>query len=370
MLVINCEQFRKNHVLEQFMELLPMYNFVVTQDEDYLNLICHNKVCWLPQKWNVEVFGQIPCREEEICVLHYIMVSKPWHYSDCRLQEYFWKSAQKTSVYAEIRQVLESYTDEERKRDAESCDRLMQTAKDEIAKENNYLNLVKAGKLKSKDRLEVLEKIALYEREGRFGEDVEEDPPTRELQPSEIDYLRKKLKSRIKTRLTYKVARTFLNKIIENKQLIIKDVIGTEHMDALTSGAVITCNHFNAFDSFAMQIAYEKSKQCKKRRLYRVIREGNYTFAAKNHVPVLPCFITMEDSDILGDDGFYVQEYTIHIAEPIYPDPQKTQAENVDAMRRKNAAVWKQIYEEFYGIPLVYDTVEAVQYVGKPTNIA
>lgn len=100
------------------------------------------------------------------------------------------------------------------------------------------------------------------------------------------------------------------------------------------------------------------------------LKKGAYTFAAKNHVPVLPCFITMEDSDILGDDGFYVQEYTIHIAEPIYPDPQKTQAENVDAMRRKNAAVWKQIYEEFYGIPLVYDTVEAVQYVGKPTNIA
>ena len=54
MLVINCEQFRKNHVLKQFMELLPMYNFVVTQDEDYLNLICHNKVCWLPQKAEVE----------------------------------------------------------------------------------------------------------------------------------------------------------------------------------------------------------------------------------------------------------------------------------------------------------------------------
>ena len=107
--------------------------------------------------------------------------------------------------------------------------------------------------------------------------DVEGRSTQRQLQPSEIDYLRKKLKSRIKTNLTYKVARSFLNKIIENKQLIIKDVIGTEHMDALTSGAVITCNHFNAFDSFAMQIAYEKSKQCKKRRLYRVIREGNYT---------------------------------------------------------------------------------------------
>ena len=42
------------------------------------------------------------------------------------------------------------------------------------------------------------------------------------------------------------------------------------------------------------------------------LKKGAYTFAAKNHVPVLPCFITMEDSDILGDDGFYVQEYTIH----------------------------------------------------------
>ena len=100
------------------------------------------------------------------------------------------------------------------------------------------------------------------------------------------------------------------------------------------------------------------------------LKKGAYTFAAKNQVPVLPCFITMEDSDILGDDGFYVQEYTIHIAEPIYPDPQKSQAENVDAMRRKNAAVWKQIYEDFYGISLVYDTKEAVQYKQKPTHIA
>lgn len=421
MIVINCEQFRKNHVLEQFMELLQMYNFVVTQDEDYLNLICHNKVCWLPQKWNVEVFGTLACPENEICVLHYIMVSKPWHYRDCRMQEYFWRYAKETPVYDEIMEVLDSYTDEERKRDAESCDRLLQTAKDETANENNYMNLVRAGKLKSRDRLEVLEKIARYEREGRFSEDVEEDPPTRELKPNEIDYLRKKLKSKIKTKLTYKVARGFLNRIIENKQLIIKDVIGIENMDALNSGAVITCNHFNAFDSFAVQIAYEKSKQCKKRRLYRVIREGNYTnfpgfygmlmrncytfplssnkdtmkkfmksmdtvlqhgdfmlvypeqsmwwnyrkpkplkkgaftFAVQNNVPVLPIFITMQDSDIIGDDGFYVQEYIIHIEKPIYPDPSKSRAENIAWMRDENYRIWKEIYEKFYGIPLVYD---------------
>jgi lipopolysaccharide biosynthesis glycosyltransferase len=421
MLVINCEQFRKNHVLDQFVELLHMYNFVVTQDEDYLNLICHNKVFWLPPVWNVQVFGELVCDTKDIAILHYIMVSKPWHYPDCRMREYFWEYAQKTPVYEEIQAELAAYTDEERAEDAASADRLKEIAVSETNKENNYLNLVKAGRLKSRERLEVLDKIARLEREGRFDEDVEEDPPTRELKPREIDYLRRKVSSRIKTRLTYKVARSFLNRILENRQLIIKDVKGIEYMDALESGAVITCNHFNAFDSFAIQIAYERSRQCKKRRLYRVIREGNYTnfpgfygmlmrncytfplssnkdtmkkfmssmdavlrhgdfmviypeqsmwwnyrkpkplkkgaytFAVRNHVPVLPCFITMEDSDILGDDGFYVQEYTIHIAPPIYPDPDKSRAENIAIMKDKNYQIWKEIYETTYGEPLVYD---------------
>ena len=51
------------------------------------------------------------------------------------------------------------------------------------------------------------------------------------------------------------------------------------------------------------------------------LKKGAYTFAAKNHVPVLPCFITMEDSDILGDDGFYVQEYTITLQSRILSGP-------------------------------------------------
>lgn len=215
------------------------------------------------------------------------------------------------------------------------------------------------------------------------------------------------------------MARSFLNNILESKKLIIKDIKGIEHFKNLDSGAIITCNHFNAFDSFAIQIAYEASEQ-KNRKFYRVIREGNYTnfpgfygllmrncntfplssnkntmkkflkamdivlqngdfmliypeqsmwwnyrkpkplkkgaytFAVRNNVPVLPCFITMEDSDILGDDGFYVQEYTIHVAEPIYPDERKSRAENIEAMRTKNYEVWKQIYEETYGEKLVY----------------
>ena len=419
LLLINCHQFRENHVLEKFVELLYVYNFVVTQDEDYLNLICKDKVLWVEQQWNTEVFGEIAYEETEFKMIHYIMVSKPWHYEDAKYAGYFWQYAKETVVYDEIKEVLANYTDEQRREDAISCDRLLQTAKDEIAKENNYLNMLNSGKLKSKERLLILEKIARLEREGKFDEDVEEDPPTRELKPEEIDYLRRKVSSKIKTKLTYTVARKFMNGLIDNKQLIIKEIKGIENFKNLNSGAIITCNHFNAFDSFAMQIAYESSGH-KKRKFYRVIREGNYTnfpgfygmlmrncntfplssnfktmekfmksldtvlqkgnfvliypeqsmwwnyrkpkplkkgaytFAAKNNVPVLPCFITMEDSDILGEDGFYVQEYTIHIGEPIYPDKNKSKVQNVDEMRKQNYELWKKIYEESYKEELVY----------------
>ena len=101
-LLINCRAFREERVLDKFIALLGVYNFAVTQDEDYLNLICKDKVYWLDQKWNTEIFGEIPYPISEACVLHYIMTSKPWHYRDCRHGDIFWDYAGRTSVYGEI----------------------------------------------------------------------------------------------------------------------------------------------------------------------------------------------------------------------------------------------------------------------------
>ena len=47
------------------------------------------------------------------------------------------------------------------------------------------------------DRLEVLKKREQYELEGKFDVDLEEDPPTRELLRNKVDYLQKKLSSKI-----------------------------------------------------------------------------------------------------------------------------------------------------------------------------
>ncbi len=420
LLLINCEQFRIRHILDKFIQLLRVYNFVVTQDEDYLNLICKDHVYWLDQRWNTEVFGEIAYPIEEARMIHYIMTSKPWHYHDCRHGEIFWKYAEETSVYTEIKKVFESYTDEERERDAVSGERLLRLAVTETNRDDNYLNRLNRQN-RAKDRVAVLRKIEEYERLGKFDVDVEDDPPGEMLLPEDIDYLKRNFISRMKTKIAFKAARHFLNGLIKDKKLIIKEIRGIEYFKNLDSGAVITCNHFNAFDSFAIQMAYEAAEQ-PNRRFYRVIKEGNYTsfpgfygflmrncdtlplssnyktmkkfidatsqllkeghfvlvypeqsmwwnyrkpkplkegafqFAAKNNVPVLPCFITMQDSDIIGDDGFYVQEYTIHISEPIYPNLDFSYRENTKTMLISNYASWKEIYERVYGIPLVYET--------------
>lgn len=95
-----------------------------------------------------------------------------------------------------------------------------------------------------------------------------------------MDYKRKKLSNKIKTKLAFHAARKFLNKILDEKIMIVSDIIGKENLRDLDGGAIITCNHFNALDSFAVQLVYEESiskKVRRKKKFYRVIREGNYT---------------------------------------------------------------------------------------------
>ncbi|MBR0303174.1 MAG: 1-acyl-sn-glycerol-3-phosphate acyltransferase, partial [Clostridia bacterium] len=419
-LLINCKASREREILAKFTESLAAYDFVVTQDEDYLNLICKDHVFWLDQRWNTETYGEIPYPIEEAKIIHYIMVNKPWHYADCKYGEIFWYWAEKTSVYGEILDILNSYTDEERRRDEQAMDNLMALARAESARDDNYQKMLN-NTVRAKDRVAILEKIAQYEREGRFDEDVEDDPPGRTLMPDEIEYGKGGITQKAKTKLAFAAARRFVNSLIEEKKLIIKEIKGIEHFKALDSGAIVTCNHFNAFDSFAMQLVYDAAEQ-PDREFYRVIREGNYTsfpgfygflmrncntlplssniqtmkkfmkgvddllktgnfvliypeqsmwwnyrkpkplqngayiFAYRNDVPVLPCFITMKDSDIIGDDGFSVQEYTIHVGEPIYPDRSLPYRASIKDMMDRNYALWKEIYEREYNMPLVYDT--------------
>ena len=91
------------------------------------------------------------------------------------------------------------------------------------------------------------------------------------------------------------------------------------------------------------------------------LKSGAFRFASKNNVPVVPIFITMKNSDKIGNDGFPILEYYINIDKPIYPDENLSVKENTENMKSKNYEVWKNIYENFYNIPLEYTTVKAEQ---------
>ncbi len=275
----------------------------------------------------------------------------------------------------------------------------------------------------SPDRLAVLAKIAEYERLGKFDCDVEDDPPTRALRAGECDYIGKKLSSKITTYVANVVAKRYFDNLIKNGDLVIKDVRGIEnYLSVADGGAVITCNHFNAFDNYAVYKAIEP--HLGKKRLYKIIREGNYTsfpglygyffrhcntlplasnhsvmkemmtavkellsrgekiliypeqgmwwnyrkprplkagafhFAVSASVPVVPCFITMEDTDRIGGDGFPIQAYTVHFGAPVFPAAERSLRDNTQTMSAAVFEFMKATYEDFYKTELRYSNDE------------
>ena len=271
---------------------------------------------------------------------------------------------------------------------------------------------------KSEHKLELLKRIEELEKKELWHLDVEDDPETYPLMPDEVDYLNKKLSNKIKTVIANTLGTRFFEKMIKNRQLIIKEVRGIENFTAVKGGKIVTCNHFSISDNYAVWRSLRKHMGGK--MLYKVIREGNFTnppppfgifmrhcntlplssqtattkkliqaikvlmergetiliypeqgmwwnyrkprpmqggafsLAVRNKAPIVPIFITMEDSDVQDGDGFPVQEYTLHILPAIYPDESLTFAAAKEKMNNENYRAWVKTYEEFYKKPLVY----------------
>ena len=133
------------------------------------------------------------------------------------------------------------------------------------------------------------ERIQLLESVGKFDVDVWDDPPTYQLLPNEIDYEQKKIMTKIKSKIANWVAQIGINGFIKKGMFAIKEIKGIENWQNVKSGAILTCNHFSPVDSFIMQKVLKASK---KKKMFRIIREGNYT-----NPPTLKFF--MRNCDVL-----------------------------------------------------------------------
>lgn len=129
---------------------------------------------------------------------------------------------------------------------------------------------------KSKERLEVIEKIKSYEELGKFNDDVEDDAPAETIKPKDVDYVDKKLSSKFLRGVANFLGKTFFESMIKHEKFIIKDVIGLENVSMVKGGAIVTCNHFNLRDNYAVYRAMKPALK-KGQKLWKVIKESNYT---------------------------------------------------------------------------------------------
>lgn len=141
-MLMNLDGFRKENIEEKFFDMLQKYTFRVTQDEDYLNVLCKGKVKLFHLGWNKTAFKNDKFNDKDLKLIHYKIHWKPWHYDGVLYENHFWDYAKQTSFYEEILDKKLSYTDEEKRRDAIAYERLKQMAIDDAKDPNNYKNLV------------------------------------------------------------------------------------------------------------------------------------------------------------------------------------------------------------------------------------
>lgn len=195
------------------------------------------------------------------------------------------------------------------------------------------------------------------------------------------------------------------------------EIRGMEHIAGISGGAMITCNHFNPLDNtvvrcfarkagkrrlpvvsqetnlamtgplgFLMNYAditpisanphymqrdfldiltglagknefiliYPEQELWFNYRKPRPFKRGTYYYAARLNIPVIPCFIEMQETDQMAAPGFRQVRCVLHIMPPLYPDPALSVKENSVWMCRRDYELKKQAYEAAYGKELDY----------------
>lgn len=147
-LLINTYLFRKENIEDQFVELLNHFIFRVTQDQDYLNVLCKDRVKLLDLGWNKTAFKNDDFDDKDLKLVHYKMSYKPWLYDDVLYGEYFWKYAEQTNFYETILEKKSLHTRFDKLRDKIAYERLILKAIRDTYDQNNYYSVTSRNKQK------------------------------------------------------------------------------------------------------------------------------------------------------------------------------------------------------------------------------
>lgn len=105
-------------------------------------------------------------------------------------------------------------------------------------------------------------------------------------------------------------------------------------------------NYVLIYPEEEMWFNYRKPRPCKR---------GAYQFAAEANVPIISCFVEIQDLEKEDNDEFNQVKYVVHVLKPIYPDSSKSARENSKIMAEIDYKQKINAYEKAYNTKLNYE---------------
>ena len=155
-----------------------------------------------------------------------------------------------------------------------------------------------------------------------------------------------------------------LNVVSQETNLAMKGIIGflMNYADIIpisanfhyTQGAFVDILN-SLFENNEYVLIYPEQEMWFNYRKPRPFKRGTYYYAAKLKVPVVSCFVEMQDKAKMENENFRKVKFILHVLDVIYPDSEKSVKENSVEMCKTDYELKKAAYEKAYGKPLTYD---------------
>ncbi|MBP5772742.1 MAG: glycosyltransferase family 8 protein [Eubacterium sp.] len=127
-LLMNAKKMREVRMDEHFLALLNKYQFdTVAPDQDYLNAMCNGQIKHLSDRYDVMPVEDAEDKED-IVIIHYNLFSKPWLFDNIQYGDIFWEYAKKTEFYEDLKEIKNTYTEEQKAHDMASMENLVTRA--------------------------------------------------------------------------------------------------------------------------------------------------------------------------------------------------------------------------------------------------
>ena len=120
-LILDLDRLRKTVSFEDMLQMALTHSYRC-HDQDILNIVCKNKVIYLPQQWNTlmnwqeigrsrmdilkmaprELYEEYSKARKNPYLIHFAGYQKPWDTVDYDFAEYFWEYAKLSPYYPMI----------------------------------------------------------------------------------------------------------------------------------------------------------------------------------------------------------------------------------------------------------------------------